>query len=114
MNKFSTSKAEKLALLLVILFGITIVISFVPKAYLLVAPGLDATAFTVQTKLSGVIYSILSFVVYIGCAIWLYYESNENGKTKWVWVALGLFTGALALILWYLKKIHEKLSNQTT
>ena len=113
-NKFNT-----LAILLIILFIASFVTTLFPNAYLwLLAPGMTdqsaITAFTTQTKSLAFIYSVLSFSVNIGCATWLYIEAKKESSYAFVWLALGLFSGLISVILWYLKGIHEKLSIEKT
>ncbi len=114
MNNLNSEKADKLAFILVVLFVVTLVIGFIPKAYMIVAPGLDATAFSIQARLISFVYSVLSLSVNVGCAFWLYYEANKCSSVRWVWVALGIFAGVFALILWYLRLIYGHLSTKAT
>lgn len=119
MNEQRVNKFNTLAALLIILFIASFISTLFPKAYLwLLAPGMTEqsalNAFTIQTRSLAFIYSVFSLSVHIGCAIWLYIETKKENTPTFVWLVLGLFSGVIAVILWYLKGIYDKLSHQKT
>lgn len=116
MNEQRANKFNTLAVLLIILFIASFISSLFPNGFLwLFAPGMveqdTIMAFTVQTNSLALIFSAFSLSVHIGCAIWLFVETKKDSTHAFVWAALGLFSGVVAVILWYLKGIYEELSN---
>ena len=112
-----TNKVEKLALILLILFAVSIGISFFTKVFWwFFAPGFTEsqvfTAFNLHTKLFSAIYSAFGILINIGCAIWLYITAKSNDVNRWLWTFLGLFAGIFAVILWFLWQIQIYLQRQ--
>jgi RsiW-degrading membrane proteinase PrsW (M82 family) len=67
-----------------------------------------------QSRFTYMVYSVFQYIIYIGASIWLYKEAKTNNNKPWLWALLGLFGGLIAVVLWYLKKIHSLLSAQET
>ena len=114
-----TKKIEKLALIFLILFVISIGISFSTKIFWsFLAPGFtDTPAFTsfnIQTNLFSIIYSAFGILIYIGCAIWLHITAKSIKANHWLWTFLGLFSGIFAVILWFLWQIQKRLERLET
>ena len=106
-----TKKFEKLALILLILFAVSIGITFFSKVFLwFFAPGLPEShafiAFSLHAKILSAIYAVFVSMVSIGCGIWLYITAKANNVNYWIWTFLGLFSGIFAIILWFLWQIY--------
>lgn len=57
---------------------------------------------------------LLSFLVNIGAAIWLYIEGKAVALRAWVWSLLGLFFGLMGVILFYVIQVFAaKRANET-
>ncbi len=116
-GNMDTKKVEKLALILLILFAVSIGISFFTKVFWWVfAPGITEsqafTAFNLHTKLFSAIYSAFGIIISIGCAIWLHITAKSKDANHWLWTFLGLFSGIFAVILWFLWQIQIYLQSQ--
>lgn len=112
-----TKKVERLALIIVILFTVSIGISFFTKVFWwFFAPAFTKSqafaAFNLQTKLFSAIYSAFGIIIPIGCAIWLHITAKSNDANHWLWTFLGLFSGIFAVILWFLWQIQIYLKRQ--
>ena len=62
-----------------------------------------------QTVLFKNISFILVSVVNIGSSIWLYFESRKAELKTWVWTLFGLFFGLMAVAIFYLSGIYNKI-----
>jgi len=112
MNVHTTKVYNKLALLLLVLYLLSLSVGWTTKAWQLYAPGFPSDALTIQTKILHLCFYLFQMLVYIGSAIWLFMQSKKTGKSQWVWAFLGLFSGVLGLILWFLFQINEKMEKQ--
>ena len=54
--------------------------------------------------------AVITYLVHIGIAIWLYIIAKKEKASPWIWALLGLVSGILAPILFYVIKVYEKLN----
>lgn len=107
--------ADRLAALLLVLFAITLAASAAGWLLPVMAPGIaDAQGFdglTIQTKSLALIFTVFSYAVSLGCAVWLFMQATKEGRNPWVWLTLGLLGGGvLAVILWFAVQMQRTLS----
>ena len=112
-----TTKIEKLAAILLLLFVGSIALSFSTKVFWwffsnIYTESQAITAFNYQTKLLSSFYFVFSNIINIGCAIWLYITAKSQSSNRWLWTFIGLFSGILGVILWFLWQIQMSLQKQ--
>jgi uncharacterized BrkB/YihY/UPF0761 family membrane protein len=98
---------EKLALLIIVLWVISLPLSSYVGLYLI--PEHVSQAELPHLKHLTYIFSWVSIVigkmVDIGIAIWLFSTARKDNASAWLWALLGLTSGVLAAVLYYLVRI---------
>lgn len=85
---------------------------------LVVAAGLLATMVLQLTQLTGwtegpdlwrqALWVVVPFLAKILVGAWLFWTAERNGDSRWVWLALGLAFGLVAVILYFLLRTLEQ------
>ncbi len=58
--------------------------------------------------------SIVSVLVYLGVAIWLFIQAKRDKASPWVWGLFGLIFGISAAILYFLMQFIEEMKMKRT
>jgi len=107
---FLKTKTDKLIIVLLVLFILSLAVSSATRIIGLLTPGSTLfSQFSLQTRLLSFVYFFFGISVQIGCAVWLFAEVKKRQGRFLLWSFLGLFTGIMAVILWYLIKIDGHL-----
>jgi hypothetical protein len=116
MNKmnYTTRHINKFALLLLILYAISIGINMTSNLLLdFVVPGYPAKdVVTIQLRLLSLLFYLFEIIVNIGCGIWLFFESKNEKTNIWLWLFVGFFTGIFGVIVWFLKEILKEMKEK--
>ena len=101
---------EKVAILLVILFVVRLLFGYgigVGLARLL-GPA-EYGVYKFQLHLASSLQLILSAIVSICVAVWLYRDSKTAGMNPWVWAVFSLAYGLSAAILYFLIRVLQEI-----
>ncbi len=111
MRSFLNTKTDKLIIVLLVLFIISLAVTSTARILGMLSPASAGfSQFSLQTRLLGFLYFFFGMSVQLGCAVWLFSEVKKRGGRFLLWSFLGLFTGVMAVILWYLIKIDAQLA----
>lgn len=102
-------KIEKLAVLAIVLYVISAIFYTMGRdlfsELVNVLKWSAADVFLLTIPITAITYA-----VQIGIAIWLYMLAKKENASPWIWALLGLVSGILAPILFYVIKVYEKLN----
>jgi hypothetical protein len=62
----------------------------------------------VNQTLLLIAWSLLSAVVAVAVAVWLFRMARRDGASPWVWCMFGLFFSVVAVILYLVLQIYER------
>ncbi len=66
-----------------------------------------------QRETIRLISLFLASFVNIGASIWLYFESRKEKHKAYVWALFGLFFGLIAVAIYYLVNIYNRLNTKS-
>src|SRR5688500_16899009 len=70
--------------------------------------------YRLHSQVVHIISAVIEYSVNIVLAIWIYKKAREEERESTVWVALTLFFGLLAVILFYLDLIYTRSKSSHT
>ena len=107
---------EKFLFIILILSVFTIVASFLSDIWLVWLYGERFEIGQLNYFIKGIASIVLSFKVLVNIcvAFWLYKVSKEYDSRSWGWFVFGLFFGIIALIFFYLIRVHDMISLYTS
>lgn len=108
--KLSMKMNEKYIVIIIILFLIGAVFPFLRDVYLASTYGAMEIPQTDKEIWKTVSIATAS-LVNIGCAVWLFVLSQKASASKYVWPIFGLFFGLVAVGIFYLIRINERLGS---
>ena len=111
INMNPQPKFEKYALTILILVIIGFIATLSGRFFPLMYPGMKTQISLYTTTFAGV-FMILSYLLRIAIAAWLWTQSKYDNRAKWTWTALGLFGGLWAPVLYFLIPIAEDLRSK--
>ena len=110
------NQIEKFLFIILILSVLTIVTSFFLDVWLVWLYGGAVEIGQIKYFTKGLISIILLFKILVNLcvAFWLFKVSKEYDARSWGWFIFGLFFGIMALIFFYLIRIHDMISLYTS
>lgn len=104
-------KIEKLAVLAIVLYIISAIFNIM--RYNFIHELVKHLKWTpTNVFLLAIPIAAITFAVHIGIAIWLYIIAKKEKASPWIWALLGIVSGILAPILFYVIKVYEKLNQE--
>lgn len=104
-------KLEKFAIILLVLWVLQLPMGYIAKTLIFRASSLQQAANLTTWQIYSVwVLWILKQLVYILIGIWLFYQAKkEKEGTPWLWLMLGVFTGVLAALLYFMLRIYQSI-----
>jgi len=108
-------RIEKLALLIITLWVISLPLSSYVSLYLIPkhVPPAELPHLQYLTYLFSWVSIVIGKMVDIGIAVWLFRTSKKDNNAAWLWALLGLTSGAFAAVLYYLARISKSLFSES-
>ncbi len=103
-------KIEVIAVVLIVLWALTLVsnpIITLITARLYTPPAQAALGCTHKAMLAA--RNIISVLVQVGVAVWLFIQAKRDRATSWVWGLFGLTFGISAAILYFLLRLVDEM-----
>jgi uncharacterized membrane protein len=104
-----TKRLEKLAIIAIVLWFASLVLD--PILMLLVARLASPESFATVTAIDVMpisIKNIVSILIHIGVAAWLFKQAKRDGNSPWIWTLFGLVFSIIAVIMYLLSELVQQ------
>jgi hypothetical protein len=68
---------------------------------------MNADVFGILLMIGGICFGLLMLILYIVSLVWVYRDSEQRGKTGYLWVLIIFFTWPFGLIVYFLLRDQE-------
>ena len=114
--KQTVKKIETLAIILIVLGIISKISSPLMSMLtgLINGAGRQQNSISLEGRTMLTVWIVLSMLVNIGVAVWLFVSSKQDRRSKWIWALFGFVYGLTAAVLYFLVDVIDEIRRQKT